>query len=200
MNRFALLLFVLVGSLFFGTPFADASASPRGKVFLTVDEALKLAFPRATTKKETLYLTKQQHESAKKAAGVAVPSAVVRPYVAKDAKGNTVGTAWFDTHMVRSKKETIMIVVSPKETVERIEILSFGEPVDYIPGGKWYAQFTGKKLGPELSLKKSIRNVTGATLTAEATTEAVRRVLALHQVAFAKPVPKPKPKPVTAGK
>ena len=33
--------------------------------------------------------------------------------------------------------------------VERIEILSFGEPVDYIPGGKWYAQFTGKKLGPE---------------------------------------------------
>ena len=37
-------------------------------------------------------------------------------------------------------------------------------------------------MNDELSMKRGIRAVTGATLTARATTDAARRVLALHHV------------------
>ena len=44
------------------------------------------------------------------------------------------------------------------------------------------AALEGRKLDDDLALKRGIRSVTGATLTARATTEAVRRILALHRV------------------
>ena len=44
-----------------------------------------------------------------------------------------------------------------------------------------FAQFQGHTLGPDLSLKGSIAAMTGATLTSNAVTRAVRRVLALHR-------------------
>lgn len=51
-----------------------------------------------------------------------------------------------------------------------------------MPREEWYHQCDGEDLDDDLSLKRDIRPVTGATLTARATTEAVRRVLAIHQV------------------
>jgi Na+-translocating ferredoxin:NAD+ oxidoreductase RnfG subunit len=51
-----------------------------------------------------------------------------------------------------------------------------------MPREGWYGQYEGRLLDDDLALKRGIRPVTGATLTARATTEAVRRVLALHQV------------------
>jgi hypothetical protein len=109
------------------------------------------------------------------------PSALAAAYVAsKD--GKLVGTAYFDTHLVRTLAETLMVVVSPAGTIARIEVLSFSEPEEYLPREHWYAQFPGKALDDELSTKRGIRAVSGATLTARATTEAARRVLALHQV------------------
>ena len=75
-----------------------------------------------------------------------------------------------------------MIVVDPQGRVARIEVISFREPEDYLPRGAWYEQFRGKALNPNLQIKRDIRPVTGATLTARATTDAVRRVLALHQI------------------
>jgi len=66
--------------------------------------------------------------------------------------------------------------------VSRIEVLSFQEPEDYLPLPQWYAQFPGRPLEDELSLKRGIRPVAGATLTTNATLDAVRRVLALHRV------------------
>jgi len=78
--------------------------------------------------------------------------------------------------------ETIMVVVDPSGAVARIEVLSFSEPEEYMPRPRWYEQFAGKTLNDELSMKRGIHPVTGATLTARATTDAARRVLALHRV------------------
>jgi hypothetical protein len=96
--------------------------------------------------------------------------------------GQPAGTAWFDTHRVRTLPETLMIVVDGQGRVGRIEVISFREPEEYLPRGAWYEQFLGKTLEPSLQLKRDIRPVTGATLTARATTDAVRRVLALHRI------------------
>jgi hypothetical protein len=64
--------------------------------------------------------------------------------------------------------------------VGRVEVLAFDEPPDYLPRAEWYRQFDGRPLDAELDLRRAIRPVTGATLTARSTTDAVRRVLALH--------------------
>lgn len=151
------------------------------KVFLTVNESLELAFPGCDVKRETIYLTTEQAKEAEDLAGGELRSAIIHRYQAfKD--GQLQGTAYFDTHRVRTLPETLMVVVDPQGRTQRLEILSFQEPEDYIPGEIWYAQFDGKPLTDELNLKRDIRGVTGATLTARATTEAVRRVLALHEV------------------
>ena len=48
----------------------------------------------------------------------------------------------------------------------------------------WKAQFSGHRLDDELSLKRAIRPLGGATLTANALTDASRRCLALWQVLY----------------
>ncbi|MEE9156287.1 MAG: FMN-binding protein, partial [Gemmatimonadota bacterium] len=106
---------------------------------------------------------------------------VVTYYIGWRADG-TMGVAYFDSHKVRTMPEVLMIVVSPEARIERVETLKFSEPPEYLASDSWYQQFDGKKLNEDLSLKGSIINMTGATLTSVAVTRAARRVLALHRV------------------
>jgi hypothetical protein len=157
------------------------AAPAAARVFLTVDEALALAFPRAAVERRTVYLTEVQRQRAGELAGAEVASAIVHPYVAT-RDGEVVGTAYFDTHRVRTLPETLMVVVDPQGRPVRVEVLSFDEPADYLPRKPWYRQFDGGALDDDLALGRDIHPVAGATLTARATTAAVRRVLALHRV------------------
>jgi hypothetical protein len=171
--------------------------------FLTHKEALALAFPKCKIQRTTVFLMKPQLARIAKSAHSPFTSTVVYPYVAtKD--GKLVGTAYFDTHKVRTLKETLMVVVDAKGKVSRIEVLAFGEPKQYLPSKKWYAQIVGLPLSPKLKLNAGVRNMTGATLTARASVACARRVLALHaEINKPKPVvkgdskketPKPSPK------
>ncbi len=166
-------------------PASAPTSGGKGKVFLTQDEALKLAFPKCEIERKTRFLSEEERKQASKLAGkgVDVESRVVYVYEAR-RDGKLVGTAYFDAHVVRSLREVVMFVVGPERTIQRFELLSFAEPLDYVPRTKWYAQFVGKKLDSKLSLKGDIKGVTGATLTATATTKAARRTLALHEVLF----------------
>ncbi len=173
MYRFAVLLFLFV---FLALP------GPAGaKVFLKTDEALALAFPGCKVEKDTVFLSADQQKKAGALAGEPIESALVHPYRAV-CDGKPGGTAYFDTHRVRTLPETLLVVVGPDGAVRRIEVVSFYEPEDYLPRAAWYGQFVGKPLRDGLRIKQDIRNIAGATLTARATTAAVRRVLALHKV------------------
>jgi hypothetical protein len=157
-------------------------ASPAGaKVFLTQEEALKLAFPGAVVERKTFFLTGTEQEEVAQLAGGPRPSALAVAYVAA-VDGRLVGTAYFDAHLVRTMTETLMVAVDPAGAIMRLEVLSFSEPEEYLPRGHWYAQFQGRTLDDELALKRGIHAVSGATLTARATTETARRLLALHRV------------------
>jgi hypothetical protein len=96
--------------------------------------------------------------------------------------GRPLGAAYFDVHRVRTLPEVLMIVVTPDERIERIEVLKFAEPPEYHATPAWIDQFKGRPLSDDLSLKAAIRNMTGASLTSQAVTRAARRVLALHHV------------------
>ena len=93
-----------------------------------------------------------------------------------------IGYAYFDTHLVRTLAETILVLLSPEGRIVRIDILSFEEPEDYLPPKRWLQQFPGRSDPDTLAAGGRIRSLTGATLSARAVTQAVRRVLALHRL------------------
>jgi Na+-translocating ferredoxin:NAD+ oxidoreductase RnfG subunit len=81
-----------------------------------------------------------------------------------------------------------MIVVEPgdakktgKGRIRSVEVLRSAEPPEYHATEPWLDQFKGKTLDQKLSLKRSIANLTGATLTSNAIVRASRRVLAIHE-------------------
>ena len=185
-----LLLICLTTVLIAAAPPTSTAAStaigPRAsaggaKVFLTPEEALALVFEGCEVTRSTVALNPKQKKRIGELAGAGFSKGLVFPYVAT-RDGKLVGTAYFDVHKVRTLRETVMIVIDPQDRIQRIEILAFGEPQQYLPRAKWYAQFVGQKLDKQLSLKHGIKGVTGATLTARATTSAARRVLAVHRV------------------
>ena len=151
-------------------------------VLITVEEALALAFPDAITERQTLFLSDEQRGRVAEESGAEVSSALATRYVARGVDGVVRGWAYLDTHRVRTLPETVMVVLDADGTVRRVEVVTFREPLEYMPRKGWYEQYEGQKLDDDLALKRDIRSVTGATLTARSTTEAVRRVLALHAV------------------
>ena len=145
------------------------------RVLMTQQQALASAFP-AGAKRQVFYLTPAQLEAAKKASGVEFRDRMIVRYAGAN------GFAYFDTHRVRTHAETVMIVVTSGGTIDRIEILSFDEPPEYLPKERWVDQFDGRRLDDDLSLKRAIRPMSGASLTGRAITNASRKILALHRV------------------
>lgn len=149
---------------------------------ITQDEALRLAFPAPLrVERHTAYLTAEQLRRATAMAGHTVTQSVVTYYLARDARG-IAGIAYFDSHRVRTHGEVLMFVVGADARIKRTEVLHFAEPREYRAPDRWLDLFDERPLNSELSLKRDIPNITGATLTAQAVTNAARRVLALHHV------------------
>lgn len=157
-----------------------ASAAAAGGL-ITVDEALAAAYPGARAERRTEFLTEEQREAAARLAGGEVASRMVTRY-RLERDGAVVGWAYLDTHRVRTLPETLLVMLSADGNVRRVEVVAFREPLEYLPPGRWYAQMEGHALDRELSLKRGVRPITGATLSARAAVDAVRRVLALHRV------------------
>lgn len=151
------------------------------KTFLTQEQALARAFPGAQLVRETFFLSAAQMAEAAKRSGGEFDQELAIRYVALRG-GALAGYAYFDAHRVRTLPETMMVVVSPAGEIEKVEILSFAEPEDYLPRARWLEQFRGRKLDGELSLRGAIRPMTGASLSGRSIVNASRRLLALHQV------------------
>lgn len=155
-----------------------AAPSARAEVLMTEKAALERAFPGLEPERRTLYLTPEQVASVERAARSKMPSAVVTVFVARRA-GQVVGRAVLDTHVVRTMPETVLTVIEPAGRLRLALILQFGEPPDYLPRERWLTTLGGKPLDDDLWPGRGVRRVTGATLTVQAITQAVRRALAL---------------------
>jgi hypothetical protein len=173
---------------------AAAGGGPSGRVLIGLEEAFELCFPGCEIERLTHYLTEEERALAGRLAGDPLESAIVHPYAAW-REGALVGTAYVDTHRVRTLRESLLVVVGPDGRARRVEVLAFAEPAEYMPRGGWYGQFEDRELDDDLHLSRGIRGISGATLTARATTEAVRRVLAVHRVLSARaPAQSPAPR------
>ena len=145
-------------------------------------DALALAFPQARPERRTAFLTDAQSKAVEESAQSKLESKIWTCYVA----GSTF--AYFESHLVRTMNETVMVVVGADAAVRLVEILSFAEPDDYLAPKRWLGQFPGRKLDDDLALRRGLRNIAGSSLTSEAVTRAVRRALAVHLILNTKPV------------
>jgi hypothetical protein len=157
----------------------DAALAASGQI--TRDEALALAFPGATVRAEQLFLTSAQQKQAAARSGGDVPTPLVARYVATE-NDRTVGRAYVDTSVVRTKKETLLISLDAAGRVRRVDVTAFLEPAEYRPPDAWLRQYSNRPLTDDLGVNRAIRPIAGATLTARAVNAAVRRVLAIDEV------------------
>jgi hypothetical protein len=159
------------------------ASAAQARVFMTQQQALAGAFPAGTkVTRQALFLTPEQLNAATKESGVEFKDRMIVRYAGSNPAGVLLGYAYFDTHRVRTLPETVMVVVSANGTVDKIEILSFDEPPEYFPKQRWIDQFKKRRLDDDLSLKRAIRPISGASLTARAIVNASRKVLALHRI------------------
>ena len=149
-------------------------------MLLSQKKALELAFPHGAPERRTAFLSEDQIRAVQSGARSKLES-LVWTYYAGAAPGDEGVVAYFETHPVRTMDETFMVVVGPDGRVRFVEMLAFAEPDDFLAPPRWLKQFDGRPLDDELALRRGLRNITGATLTAEAVAQGVRRVLAVHQ-------------------
>jgi len=182
----ALLKTTRASALFVGTVLLVAGTA-EARVLMTQDQALQLAFPPPqTVERRTLYLDEAQAARAAREAGAPVEVRVV-PYYVGSQEGRVTGYAYFDTHLVRTLPETILVRLRPDGAIAAIDIVAFDEPDEYRTTPRWLQQFQGQGGAGSGDLGTKIRSLSGATLSARAVTEAAKRIVTLHRLYVAAP-------------
>ncbi len=171
-------------ALVFGLVLAALPAASLGKIYFSKQEAMELAFGKdAQVEMMPLFLTDTERQKIERLAKTKLESSLYTYYVGKRS-GRIVGYAAIETHTVRTKPETLLIVLNPDGTLKRIEILAFHEPPEYQPPLRWFDQLFGVPL-QQLRLGGGVQGITGATLSARAALDSVRKVLAIYHVMLA---------------
>lgn len=158
-----------------------AAAAAGGQPGISREEALAAVFPGATIDADRVYLTEQQRDAVAALSRQEVPGRIYARYVARRGSA-VVGRAYVDTHVVRTKRESLLISVDPRGRVLRIDVTAFLEPPEYVAPEPWLRQYDRRPLDDDLAIQRAIRPIAGATLTNRAVNGAVRRVLALDRV------------------
>lgn len=148
---------------------------------ITRNEALAGVYPGATIQAEQVFLTAAQQKQVHARSGAEPSSALVARYLAT-RDGKVVGRAYVDTHVVRTKKESLLISLDQDGHVVRVDVTAFLEPAEYKASELWLRQYRDRTLTDDVAVNRAIRPIAGATLTARATNAAVRRVLAIDDV------------------
>ena len=160
---------------------ADAEA----RAFHGRKDGLAEVFPEAdSVEPKRFFLREEQKAAVAKLSGAELDDGLVTVYVARKGEA-VVGYGFLETHIVRTQPQTLLIRVSPDGKVERILQMAYYEPMDFIAGESWLAQFEGRELAPDLRVRRDIHGIGGSTLTAYATTQGVRKSLALHELLLA---------------
>lgn len=161
------------------------SAPGRAIVFHSRDEALEMAFPDTPEVRPLdFYLTPEQRSEIEQRARAKLESNLITVYVGFK-NGQITGYAIFDTHVVRTLPEALLIVLSPRGEVQGTYLLAFYEPPEYAPPEPWLKKFTGASHDRRLEVGQSIDAIAGSTLTARAVANAVARAVAIHSVLLA---------------
>lgn len=175
--RFTLPVAALIGGA------TIAQATP----FLTLAQAQRNAFPEAAQFRpaHVLYRPEQVAE-IQRLSGVRVTSRGEQVWRAEAADGTLLGFFVLDYVIGKHLVIDYAVALTPAGAVQRVEVIEYRESYGgEVAERSWLGQFEGRSAAAPLRPGREIRNISGATLSAEHITEGVRRVLAFHAVCLA---------------
>ena len=172
-------MYKLILLLFFFFLIPNSNATVR----MTIPEALNLYFPNEEIKKGKIFLNTKRLASLEKASNSKFDDKIYTYYEAYNGR-KRVNTVFVDTHILRTRTETIFVVFDNKGKIQSVEVIAFYEPEEYIMTKKWLAQFRGKNLRQELKPKKDIIMVSVATISSYETSKAIRRTVSLYNLLY----------------
>ncbi|WP_232470749.1 MULTISPECIES: FMN-binding protein [Methylococcus] len=176
-RKIAFFASVLAGVCLLGTV-----SHSRATVYHSQDEAFELAFgPGVAVTPEPVFLSDEQIAAVEREARVKLDSGLFTFYTA-ERDGKSLGFAAIESHTVRTQPESLLIVLSPKGEVVRVEVLAFHEPPEYQPAARWFEQMKGRTI-EQLIPGNGIDAVSGATLSSVAALASVRKVKAIFKQA-----------------
>lgn len=147
------------------------------------EQALRSQFPDSVVQRTPVYLSKADQARIESQLGFRLGSRFHTFYVAKKGR-ELLGYATFDTHRVRTKEETLFVVLAPDGTVRHVEVISFFEPQEYLAPPRWLKLLIGRKDG--LHPGVDLPAISGATMTTNAVSRTVRKTIALQKLHFGK--------------
>ncbi|MDD5272319.1 MAG: FMN-binding protein [Methylovulum sp.] len=150
-------------------------------IFYSKNEAMELVFGKNASI-ENLALFPDEKEAAAIQAITKAPleSGMFTFYVGKE-NGKITAYAAIETSTVRTKPETLMIVLSPTGALTNVHTLAFHEPPEYQPSAHWYEKLYHRPV-QELELGKGVDGISGATLSTRSALTSIRKVMAFHQI------------------
>lgn len=172
--KFTRLLMALMLSSFLAVP-------ALAKIYYSKDEAMQLAFgENAVVEMLSLFPSPEEIAQIEQLAKVKMESNLFSFYVGKK-QGEIIGYAAIESHNVRTKPETLLVVLSPEGKLQKVFTLAFHEPPEYQPPERWYDQLGNHTL-EQLSFSQDIQGISGATLSTRAAMNAARKVLAVFEI------------------
>ncbi len=172
-----LLFFIVILVLFFA---AIADAGMRN--YASAREVLTRSFPGAAFDKRVVRFSGDERKKIEDIIKKRFYKRQMVFYIAaKD--GVTQGYGVIGSERGKMRQITFMVLLDKDGVVKDLDILAFRESQGYeIENPRWRGQFRGKSVRSRLRLRRDIRNISGATLSARAVTKGVKNVLAAFEV------------------
>ncbi|TAL43639.1 MAG: FMN-binding protein [Methylovulum sp.] len=150
-------------------------------IFYSKNEAMELAFGKGS-EVESLPLFPDDAEIAaiQELAKNKLESGLFTFYVGK-AQQKVLGYAAIETSTVRTKPETLMIVLTPEGELRNVYTLAFHEPPEYQPPQRWFERLYKRPLA-DMDFNKGVDGISGATLSTRSALTSIRKVMAVYQV------------------
>lgn len=150
-------------------------------IFYSKNEAMELAFGKgAQIEQLSLFPEESQIAKIETDAKVKLDSGLFTFYVGKD-RDEILGYAAIETSTVRTKPETLMIVLTPEGELRKVYTLAFHEPPEYQAPERWFEQLYKRPLA-EMDFNKGVDGISGATLSTRAALNSIRKVMTIYQV------------------
>lgn len=144
------------------------------KLLISPVDSMKMVYgDDVRVEKKNILLKNAQAQKIQKAAQTKLPSKIVRTYSA--LKGSeVVGYGVLISKKIRSKNGVVLYHISKNGRLLSMEVISFNEPIEYLPTKNWTKQFENIDTDHMLHVSKNIPTISGATLSANAITDASR--------------------------
>ncbi len=157
----------------------------RAKVYLTREEATRLAFgSSATVSKEHRALSPQGRTTIERRLGRPIPEEAFTFYVGRSADG-VQGYGVVLEEMGKHEPITLFVTITPDGHVKDVMVLEYRES----RGGEvrqkgFLRQYVGKTSHDPLELDEDITPITGATISARSISDGVKKALVVWEALY----------------